>query len=739
MPPLASRIVRIVLLTSGALVQTLPTGVLADPPGVTARPAPPAPARPTPPNDRPRRQPQPGRRPRCPVPIPPGLPCPMPPEASGHRSGVRVEGRLDVRVQTPRPPSVRVEGRAQASERRNAGGAPRPPRAREGTQETRGGEERDKERPEGLEHRGDAAPHPPPWHTSTWDPYDLNAEEFTNLRPCREGEPFGSKLSPRPRCRPRWPASGLAWQLRLGVPGGFGFVWGPSLQVGGLARHFTLGSDFWATPTLGVGLDARLVTTPSAWTDEDGDGEQDETSDLDLWLIGGGLRWRLWTDAVAREGWTLRFDAHYGVPSDGYGLHPGLALSGMLERHVGGLEIDGWNWELALGVRYTQGLAGLRGWHAVLLDGSIRIGWNAFEPDEFDGDPPRPEGIPHFVGTLVTFPVAAGLRVGFPWLDGWLEGRVQLEHGQQKWRLRPDDDSLFVGGAWRLLGGLRLNVPLFFFGTSAKTMAAFHIELLGGGSVTTGGPPGSSFLAPVAQAQAGLELVFSSVRLDVAAGGIRASLETEPRMPRWTPYFFFPVLSVEFGDFEGHLHTSARRAHRRREAERGRCWHRWEHTRSLSADCEELIGDDVRLRLAAERRASATHRDATARSGALVRPSRPAGRLDAEVHLGVGTVSSPHAGGEAAPALPPTHPPSEFHLGVFAHGTIQGLAWDALPWGRIAAGRARLEFHLPPAALPLVNAALRIEARRRGVTLRPGQVVWRTDSSIQIKVFVHAR
>ncbi len=714
---------RLALLALGsAPLLHAPSPVAADPPRVTARPAPSSER-----NDR-----RPPRRPRrCPVPVPPGLPCPRTPASPG-RAGVHIEGHLNVHV--PSPPSVRIEGRGRIAGRGRIEGRGR------GEADTSGRTEAGAD-----ERNGTPGTQPPPLRARRWEPYDLDAKVFVGLRPCREAERFGQITSPVPRCRPNWFASGLPWQLRLEVPGGLGYVWGPSLRVDGFAAHFALGADLWLSDSLGFGLDARVVVTADGWRDVNGDGEDDDTSDLAVWLLGGGLRWRLWTDAIVREGWTLRFDAHYGAPTGDYGLRPGLVLSGTLERHFGELDIDGWSWEFAFGARYLHGLMGLQGWQAALLNTSVRFGWNAREPDEFDGDPPRPEGLPHFVGTLLTLPTpSGGLRAGFPWADGWLEGRLQLEHGQQKWRPQLDVDESFFGRAWRLLGGLRLNVPILFFSPSARSLIAFHLELLAGGSVSTGDPPGGGRLfAPIAQAQAGFALVFSNVRLDVLAGGLRASLEPEPHLPRWTPYVFLPVLSVEFGDFEHHVHTRARRAHRlarRREgAARRRCWQRWERTRTLSPRCEGLIGDEVRFLLAARRRGStrAQGPSMTSSGDAQGRPSVPGARIEAGIRIG-GSTPSPRRAGHAPP-LPPTHPPTEFHIGVFAHGTVQGLAWGALPWERIATGGARLEFHLPPAATALVHAALRAEAQRRGIALRPEQLTWRAAPGIQIKVFVWPR
>ena len=160
-----------------------------------------------------------------------------------------------------------------------------------------------------------------------------------------------------------------------------GLVSGGSLALGAaLIDEVVLMARFTA---LGGGDEARDVLPPFFVDDEEGPG-------LTALMLGGDVRFRVFTDASERSGWTFELGGGYltldGAPEPGRpsGWQHGGFVEAAIGHQRGARFDDGGSITFGLSLRYQQGLGDVFDYRALLLAGSIAI-----EADTPRGGPRR--------------------------------------------------------------------------------------------------------------------------------------------------------------------------------------------------------------------------------------------------------------------------------------------------------------------------------------------------------------
>src|SRR5688500_17381564 len=179
----------------------------------------------------------------------------------------------------------------------------------------------------------------------------------------------------RPYCRPgetEGPCQPAPEIASLRFEWGFDMMWGVAdaeMDLHPLAFAIAVPFDFGITRSLGIGLPSAYLTSGDAGVDDPTtpeliDGQ--DTTNLNAHLITAGLRLRLWTREVDRQGWFLDLDGGVVLQHDDLGHGPLLRAS--LGRQFGTSSIGGTGANFGLGLTYLQGLAGAEDFRALLLE-----------------------------------------------------------------------------------------------------------------------------------------------------------------------------------------------------------------------------------------------------------------------------------------------------------------------------------------------------------------------------------
>lgn len=180
--------------------------------------------------------------------------------------------------------------------------------------------------------------------------------------------------------------------------------------------------------------EARVLGAPAI--------DAEETAPFSAYLLGGAVRFRVFTDAHERSGWTFDLGGGYltldGAPEAGRRAgwqHGGYAEAGI--GHQRGVRFDdGFSFQFGLALRYQQGLGELFDYRAVLLTGSIAL--EADTPHAADGRRNadfaytlglRARGGLSFYRFSETGPSGTGglsLHFGIP-IGRWIEPRARVD------------------------------------------------------------------------------------------------------------------------------------------------------------------------------------------------------------------------------------------------------------------------------------------------------------------------
>lgn len=485
---------------------------------------------------------------------------------------------------------------------------------------------------------------------------------------------------------PEEPSEPFDWPgIRFGIAPMFGLI-DVDASISGTGGGAAFPIDVALTPSFSLGGRFSVLEAPDASVDADGDGIRD--ADLENWtatMLSGGPRLRIWTDADDRQGW--EFDAGAGflwasdLGEDGAFVEVGVT-------RTAGFASDGIGGGLGLGARAMQGLGDASDFRALLFTMIADLELGAWSPEGEDDSPSRLSysfGLEAFLGWSLAeqgqleagkATSAIGLVFGVPLTE------VLEPHVRATLVSRGNGEELDGMGSFAPSGGLRLRFDRFF---------PIHVEADAGYAMHFGTP--AAYVDDGAFAAFGIGTAFpmsceDDSRIEL---GVRAQIGLE-----------------DDRGFDALMLTTA----------------------LVYGGGAPRIGANgwwCRRRIAAEARA-----EEEARRRALEMPA--AGRMDVgvgavggggvdvqtggEVNVGV-EVTPPDTTVVVEPPRPPAPVVIEVPLGMSLFGgAIRVDVAGALPIERMrAAGLVDVRIEGPPEVLARVEADLRVEAGRQGVTL----------------------
>ena len=333
-----------------------------------------------------------------------------------------------------------------------------------------------------------------------WLPPPPTPEDVRGLPACATGTPDAAP-GEQYTCRPEMATPGLQMALTPVELSWGGMFAGAPVRHGAIA--YAAGMDVGLSRSWAFGARYQYLGGGGRLHDEDGDGQPDvEAPYHGSHLVGGGPRFRLFTDETARQAWMLELDGGWSfVPGAEQLAGPYARAS--VGRQVGFFFDQTGAAQSALVVSYLHGFAGAEDLRALLFGVRLDLEWGIPMPLDVD-EVPTPSSFAYTIGVqggIVGAELGTqerwsmlpslGLAVGLPISRG-LEPRLLAD---MAWYGMASDRPAQLTYAG--LGGLRLRLD---------EVAPVFVDAMAGWQAVTGMTPRPYDSGPVIDLAAGVSV-----------------------------------------------------------------------------------------------------------------------------------------------------------------------------------------------------------------------------------------